>query len=460
MSLMWRSGLVAVLFCLSFGTAIAELNPLDAMIIPGDLIKGHADIEPTCKKCHQKFKRAKQNDLCLDCHEHKAIAEDVQRKSGFHGRIQDKACSECHTDHKGRKANIVQLNSKTFNHKWTDFPLTGGHASSKVECKDCHRKGSKHRDAPQNCYSCHRKDDTHKGSLGKECESCHVADNWKKVRFDHSKTDFPLLGKHRDVKCASCHKSRDHKQTPKQCYSCHRKDDDRKGHKGKFGQKCETCHTAKSWTATIFNHTKETGFPLRGKHNRIKCASCHKGVLGKEQLGKTCYACHKGDDVHKGQEGRKCESCHNESNWTRTLFDHGLTAFPLLGKHVKVKCKNCHKDKTFKDAPIACIACHRRDDEHRGRLGEKCETCHGAKSWKAWTFDHNRQTSFALTGKHKPLKCTACHTQAMKKVSLAGTCSDCHGRDDVHDGSFGLHCERCHVDTSWGRIRNLPSMRH
>jgi hypothetical protein len=437
----------------------ADMNPLDAMITPGDLIKGHARFEHECKTCHKAFKRGKQNKLCLSCHDHKDIAEDVKTKTGYHGRVADHACSDCHTEHKGRKAIIVQLNAKTFNHKWTDFPLTGAHAGSRIKCVDCHPRGKAFRSAPTDCYACHRKDDRHKGSLGRACNDCHVTESWKKVRFDHSKTGFPLIGRHREAKCESCHTDKDYNKTPKQCYSCHRKDDNRKGHHGKFGTRCEACHTAYSWTRSRFNHMKESGFPLRGKHDQIKCTSCHKGILGQENLGKTCYACHQGDDVHKGQEGKKCDSCHNETSWKRALFDHGLTAFPLLGSHVKVKCKDCHRAKTFKDAPIACIACHRKEDKHRGRLGAKCETCHSARSWKDWRFDHNKQTNFPLTGKHKGLKCTECHTQPMKKVSLPGTCNDCHSRDDVHDGSFGRYCERCHVDTSWGRIKNLPMLR-
>lgn len=436
-------------------SAHAELSPLDAMIIPGEVIQGHAKVEAKCSSCHKAFKRAKQNSLCLDCHDHKMIADDVRKKTGYHGRLRDHACSECHTDHKGRKAKIVNLNSKTFNHKWTDFPLTGRHAKPEVKCRDCHRRGQPHRKAPGNCYACHRKDDKHKGSFGKECESCHITANWKKVKFDHSKTDYPLVGKHKTVKCKSCHKNKDHKKTPKKCYSCHRKDDD---HKGRFGKKCESCHTAKDWNRSTYNHARKAGFPLRGKHKKIKCTSCHKKPVEKEDLGKTCYACHRTDDVHKGQEGKKCNNCHTERSWHRTVFDHGLAAFPLLGKHAKVKCKKCHEKKTYRDAPIACVGCHRRDDEHKGKLGDKCETCHSARSWKDWRFNHNRQTNFKLRGKHKRVKCTECHTEKMKVISLPGTCNDCHDRDDVHDGSFGQYCERCHVDSSWSRIRNLKSL--
>ena len=129
----------------------ADMNPLDAMITPGDLIKGHAKFEHECKTCHKAFKRGGQNELCLSCHDHKDIAKDVNSKTGYHGRVADHACSDCHTEHKGRKAKIVQLNAKTFNHKWTDFPLTGAHSGSKIKCVDCHPRGKPFRSAPTDC---------------------------------------------------------------------------------------------------------------------------------------------------------------------------------------------------------------------------------------------------------------------------------------------------------------------
>ena len=42
-----------------------------------------------------------------------------------------------------------------------------------------------------------------------------------------------------------------------------------------------------------------------------------------------------------------------------------------------VACKDCHANNVFKDTPLTCVGCHRKDDkQHRGRLGEKCEACH------------------------------------------------------------------------------------
>jgi hypothetical protein len=515
------SGLLAVFG--TVGAPHARADSFESVLMPGKVIEGHVKLESDCKSCHVRFNKAAQTQLCLDCH--KDVARDVQAHGGYHGRIKEQECRVCHTDHKGRDMNIAPVDPTTFDHNLTDFVLKGGHTGNKIRCEDCHKPKAKFRDAPMACIACHKKDDKHKGALGDKCEDCHTDLNWKKTKFDHSKTKFPLTGKHVDVpckdchkdpkykgaplacvachkkdddkkghkgkfgdKCGTCHTDRDwksmkfdhdrdtkyplkgkHRQTkcttchagflykektPTTCIACHKKDDDKKGHKGKFGDKCEKCHTEKDWKITTFNHDRDTKYPLKGKHAEIKCNTCHKGFLYKEKTPTACFACHEKDDKHKGQEGKKCESCHNERDWKQAKIDHDLTRFPLLGKHAKVECKKCHLTPAFRDAKTACVACHEKDDEHKYKLGPRCETCHNAVSWKSWKFDHNKQTTYVLDGGHVGIQCEACHDKPMKiKVSLSRNCVSCHEAEDVHNGGFGRQCERCHVTSSFKKIR-------
>ncbi|OGI40986.1 MAG: cytochrome C [Candidatus Muproteobacteria bacterium RBG_16_62_13] len=502
--------------------APAQADSLESVLSPGPVIQGHAKYETDCKQCHVRFNKAGQKGVCLDCH--KEVAGDVQTKRRYHGRLEQNDCRRCHTEHKGRSVNIAPLDSKTFDHRLTEFPLKGAHGEPKVKCRDCHVAGKKYREAPSDCYSCHRKDDKHKGSLGRKCADCHVETNWKKTKFDHSKTRFPLAGKHIDVPCKDCHRRPDYKGAPTRCVACHRKDDthkgrfgpkceschndrdwktiifnherdtkyplrgahrltkcaschapskplygtriasacidchrkddDRKGHKGLFGIKCQSCHTEVNWTRVIFNHDRDTKYPLRGKHAESKCSSCHTGHLYREKLKTDCLSCHKEDDKHEGQIGPKCENCHNERSWKTTRFDHGLTRFPLLGKHADVKCKECHKSLRYKDAPTACYECHKKEDVHKRRLGTKCEECHNARNWKQWKFDHNKQTQFRLDGAHVKLNCLECHKKPVNGKAVApGTCGACHISDDVHDGRYGNRCERCHNTTNFKQIK-------
>lgn len=443
-----RSVLVFIIAFAFVSAAKAELGALDKMVMPGEVIQDHSKFESSCSKCHVVFRKNAQDKACVQCHDHVDIGRDVKNKKGFHGRIKGKFCRDCHKEHLGRSADIIRFDERKFNHRQTDFPLGGKHR--KTKCKECHKAGEKYSQAPSDCYTCHRLDDKHKGGLGKDCGKCHVDQSWDKIRFDHDKTGFKLRGKHAKAKCESCHKKHRYKDTPDTCYACHRKDDK---HKGGLGRKCQKCHVAGSWKRMKFNHDK-TGFPLRGEHKKAECESCHKKHNYKD-APTSCYACHKRDDKHKGEQGKKCESCHNEYLWKRTSFDHGLSTFPLLGKHKKVKCKKCHKSKRFKKAPTDCYSCHRRKDEHKGTLGTKCDICHNSKDWKYWKFNHNRQTGFRLDGAHKNLACVTCHNRPVKgRALLPGTCVDCHSGDDVHDGRFGEYCERCHTTTDFRDVRH------
>ncbi len=422
---------------------------IESVVAPGKLIQGHAKWEDQCDKCHVKFDRKAQDGLCMDCH--KEIGADVRGKTGFHGKSKPQTCRTCHSEHKGRGARMVTLEPKQFDHTVTNFSLLGKH--QKTDCDKCHVSGKKFREASRDCAACHKKDDVHKAALGPKCASCHSENTWKEAKFDHDTARFPLTGKHVDVKCAECHKNTNYRETARTCIGCHRKDDEQKGHKGQFGEKCEACHGTKLWKSTIFNHDTDTKYLLRGKHINTKCVACHTGKLHTVKLAKECYACHKKDDKHKESLGQNCASCHTEKSWKESpKFDHATSSFPLLGKHAKIECKECHKSTMFKEAPKDCLACHKKDDKHNATLGEKCGDCHTEKEWKATQgrFNHDR-TKFVLRNAHakSTVKCDACHKDLSSFRKTPLDCLSCHKKDDKHEGQQGKQCEKCHSDSSW-----------
>lgn len=435
--------------------AIPMQAQANKLLMPGDVIKGHAKEEEFCEKCHKKFDKAAQSQMCMDCH--KDVGKDVADKKGHHGRIDTtKECKECHGEHKGRDFKAAEFDQKKFDHKLTDYELKGSHLAEKVKCEGCHKAGAKFRDAPSLCHTCHKKDDekAHKGKLGTDCAKCHSEKDWKTTTFDHNKTDFKLLGKHIEVKCLKCHIDNKYKGVPKTCVGCHKKEDD-KAHKGKLGPECEKCHGEKDWKTTKFDHDK-TNFKLLGKHDEVKCDKCHIDKKYKD-TPKLCNACHKKDDdkIHKGKFGPKCETCHTEKDWKEILFDHEKsTKFPLLGKHrAPLKCVSCHKGDLYKDKLLmTCVSCHKKDDDkaHKGNFGPKCESCHTEKDWKEVLFDHDKKTKFPLLGKHRaPLKCSSCHKGDLYKDKLAMDCFSCHEKDDRHKTQEGKKCETCHLEDSW-----------
>jgi hypothetical protein len=441
---------------LTFGALVAmstvgaarSQNMLERLVMPGPLIEGHAKLENECFGCHAAFSRQSQTGKCLECH--KEIAADRLADRGFHGRQLDAAkqeCRVCHTDHKGRGADIVQLDRETFNHAVTNFGLQGAHKSA--ACNDCHAEAVKFRNAPGLCFDCHKASDPHKGRLGAKCDQCHGEDIWLHLKaFDHDATKFPLKGAHRSVDCAACHAGERYSNVATGCVECHRLQD---VHLGRYGPKCQDCHDQAKWTTARFDHDK-TRFPLRGGHVGIKCDLCHTRDLFRDKLATSCVSCHKKDDAHKGQLGARCEQCHGDSNWRKTVaFDHDLTRFPLIGRHAVVPCEECHRTASFRDTRSACASCH-KDRFHEGRLGANCALCHNPNGWARWRFDHNTQTKYPLTGAHQGLDCHACHTiKNVTKVVLQSDCYGCHMLDDVHQGSFGRACERCHTTGSFRR---------
>lgn len=522
--------LLSIILVSVLATNDAAAGVFDAMekaLMPGELSAVHEKYVEDCTVCHKFFGKGEQGVLCMDCHDHRNIRDDVKKGRGYHGRIpgiKTKECKSCHTEHKGRNATIILLDRQTFNHRLTDFDLRGRHKDA--QCSECHKKKKPYHDAPSQCVKCHKKVEPHDGRLGKKCGACHRESSWQDFRFDHSKTKFKLEGKHKGVECRNCHPQERYSGLPKKCYACHKGDDRHKGrygekcqechsptgwgsqefdhdkdtkfplkgrhkkvtcqqchkqdekdrkkagnkkqkrncyschrlqdeHKGQYGKKCQSCHSEKEWARQKFNHSK-TDFPLKGKHKDTACGDCHTGKnIYKEHLKTTCYSCHRVDDVHKGQQGKKCQDCHNEKGWQDEVkFDHGLTKFPLLGAHTALACEECHSSGAFKETKPQCLSCHQDEDVHKRTLGPRCDRCHYVGDWKAWEFDHDKQTEFKLENAHKGIVCSACHRKPTdKEVEALSDCQSCHLRDDVHNGEFGRHCQRCHNTKSFSEIR-------
>lgn len=424
----------------------------ERLVMPGDLIEGHAKLQNDCSNCHASFFKSAQATLCLDCH--KEIAADIKAGTGFHGRASEVAandCNHCHTDHIGRDADILLFDKVLFDHSVTDFTLEGKHRTQ--PCEACHEAGTRFSKAPSQCIDCHRKDDPHGGTFGTDCASCHSAEGWSATRaFDHSKTDFPLDGSHRKIACTSCHTGETGEKLPLDCIGCHAIQD---VHHGAMGRKCDSCHSPAKWTEVRFVHERDTSFALEGKHAQATCESCHKTNAYDTTLGVACIDCHRADDPHAGKLGERCESCHKPSGWLADVtFDHDLTRFPLIGQHTLTACEECHVDSVFAGTKTECAACHGDQDKHQGRLGPDCETCHNPNGWAYWLFDHDSQTRFRLTGAHKDLACEACHTaRRAKPADTPRACVSCHAGDDVHKGRFGPRCEACHGTDTFKNAR-------
>lgn len=442
-----RTALIGI----AIAIAIFKTDPVDAatietLVMPGEVIEGHAEWEPECSSCHEAFERANQRTLCLDCHED--VAADIETGSGFHGLFDDATndeCVDCHTDHEGRDADIVQLDENAFEHDFTDFPLLGGHIE--VPCEDCHSPDEKFRDAPGDCLSCHEEDNVHGEFMGTECADCHSATGWLEVEFDHDTTDYPLLGKHLETPCLDCHEDRTFQGAPTTCFGCHAEDD---AHDGRSGEECDNCHKPTDWTDTSFDHNRDTDFFLEGRHADLTCDDCHSEDPFADEMETTCVSCHLEDDNHGGHFGDACDTCHVSEEWITVVFDHDVdTEHPLIGAHEEVECEACHIEPIFDVAlHSACNDCHAEDDAHEGEQGIQCSDCHNEASWQDDVFFDHDLTRFPLLGKHADEECESCHESHVFR-DASTVCVDCHLEEDPHEGRYHDNCAACHNPVDW-----------
>jgi len=426
---------------------IGHGDGLKTLLMPGKLTASHSEFEADCDACHDTSSKARQAKLCMDCHDHDNILDDIANKKGFHGRLGNSLaqnCKHCHTDHKGRDFDIAPLNRTTFDHSQTDFVLKGAH--SNIKCDSCHDSGERYSEAPSTCYGCHQDSDVHDGKQGKKCDSCHGTVNWKQSTFEHDKTDFPLKGAHKDTLCSSCHINKEYKDTPQQCVSCHGIQD---VHLKTFGSKCDTCHSSERWDRARYDHDKNTGFPLLGKHNTASCNGCHEPGSKADKTPDTCFDCHRYDDHHKGRFGKACEDCHTPKSWSKKKFDHDQTRFPLTGRHSDISCNYCHRgDIEHEQLATDCHSCHKANDIHEGKLGKRCDECHGTQSWQGGEgFDHDLAL-FPLIGMHASTQCEECHLSSQYSETDS-SCHSCHEQDDTHEGRLGTACGTCHNPNAW-----------
>ena len=380
------------------------------------------------------------NKSCLNCHE-----------DYHHGSMSSK-CDNCHSFETFK-------NATGFNHNTTRFPLLGSHKN--VLCEKCHKTEIVNGKPKQifrglafnNCTACHK--DVHENKFGQNCKKCHTEESFHAIKgmstFDHDKTDFKLIGKHRLLACKSCHKrsltapiKHDH------CNDCHTDYHNRDFAKKGVSPDCNQCHTNNGFTPSTYTIQKHslTKFPLEGAHLATSCMACHKkdGKWSFKNMGTKCIDCHK--NVHKGFMQDKyivnndCQTCHNVTSWKTITFNHSKTKFKLDGAHAKIACSECHYVKNqkgvvvqkFTGLSMECESCHK--NSHVGQFDvngkTECTRCHTTEDWAKTKYDHNT-SRFKLDGAHATAKCNECHKPVTDEKGKyvqykfkSIECSNCH----------------------------------
>ncbi|HPI40107.1 MAG TPA: hypothetical protein PLJ21_04840, partial [Pseudobdellovibrionaceae bacterium] len=464
-----------------------------------------------CLSCHQDFHKNKlsskfSNGECTKCHNQTkwSISKFDHGVTGYHllGKHKEAQCIECH------KVNKKQTSIKDLN-------FTG----LKNNCLSCH----------QDFHFFGSMVSKKSGKLN-QCSQCHEESSWKNTHnFNHNKdTSFSIDGKHLDLKCNDCHLPGQKVVSPKKssgplrptspkkpiyhwaqlnlktCETCHKSPHQNEFSKELLNKKCTSCHTTQDWfiqkSDTGFDHDK-TKFQLTGAHKSAKCSDCHgetrkKKFKFKSEASRFCIDCHK--NIHEKQfkfkqDLENCSQCHSTEKFSPlSQFDHSETKYQLKEAHETLKCADCHqpslKNYTIQWPSIksknhteqlqkpmsifhfpnlkskTCLQCH--DDFHKGQLDQSCNQCHNEKNWKTVSFNHNKQSQFALVGKHTEVKCSKCHVLSKETVlfkketrnvvkfkPLSSLCFDCH--KDPHKGSFGKTCQECHSEKGWSSTKDF-----
>jgi hypothetical protein len=112
---------------------------------------------------------------------------------------------------------------------------------------------------------------------------------------------------------------------------------------------------------------------------------------------------------------------------------------------------------------IGCVTAPRDGEIHRWWQGlgpvlphdtfpTDCRLCHVGDTWNVladdFTFDHERETGYALEGAHEQAQCLRCHNDRGPIATFtARGCIGCH--EDFHQGELGPNCTSCHTQQTW-----------
>jgi cytochrome c3-like protein len=290
---------------------------------------------------------------------------------------------------------------------------------------------------------------TSHAEIGNDCARCHPA---------------PWSADHLADRCIACHENTKveladpsslhgilrRNQTTLNCLLCHRE------HRGPNAPLTEL-------SAATFPH-ELLGFSLKAHQSRadgssFACKDCHAASSYRPFDENVCAKCHRQMDAtfmqaHTIGFGTACTNCHDGVETLGKNFDHSKTTFALTGKHKQIICTACHTDvrnfADFKATSQDCFACHAKDDNHQGRFGTDCGSCHTPVGWKPAKFDHNL-AAFKLIGKHTEVACEECHKNDVYKGTPMD-CAACHLKDDAHNGQFGTDCGTCHTPVGWDQV--------
>jgi hypothetical protein len=170
-------------------------------------------------------------------------------------------------------------------------------------------------------------------------------------------------------------------------------------------------------------------------------------------------------------------------------FDHLTTGFPLDGRHLNLRCEQCHLNGVFEGTPRQCQLCHVQGNTRSAvfqpanhipttalaTMSADCSSCHTTNTFEGAHFAHSNVTPGTCAQCHNNINavgknpghvatsapCDQCHTTVsfaaaftafpVGHIPTSQTCSLCHSNgysitltQMVHSGITG-GCTTCHA---------------
>ena len=274
-------------------------------------------------------------ERCQSCHREEHGGQLVTRA--------DKGdCAACHRAAAWKPSTVDRAAHATLG-----LVLDGRHGE--VACRTCHgtdraglkplptrvgglgRSGFVFKGVEKDCAACHL--DPHLGRFEPKglrpapngCLTCHGMSAFRPAAVDvaaHQGFRLKLEGAHRATPCSACHRELERPrpakpssslvlsgarfaelkvEAPLGCAACHKSVHGAQFDGRKDGGTCEACHNEESFApAGRFDHDRDAAFALKGGHQNVPCASCHKSEPVPGGPARVIYRPLSG----------KCENCH------------------------------------------------------------------------------------------------------------------------------------------------------
>lgn len=357
----------------------------------GQMSHGHRSFGANCITCHQNPFEAVADKTCLNCHQ--SITPHVQDKKIHDKAFKDRRCVDCHSDHRGEIDKIhlnkqcaschgdirakydksKRANIHDFSADHPAFALTmqvGDQARSVMRVLQQEHLKIKEKSGLKFSHEVHLDKEgisSPQGDTVMVCNDCHQP--------DVAAVRFKPISMERSCQQSGCH-SLDF-NPPVQ---------DRPLPHGSESKLIDTLNEYYSKAAieemTAGSTRSCGGAPTTGNNLLERAQSCvnnkvavNINALLKEKDG--CIECHEVIMQPEDKENPwKIKRVNIVQHWLKNArFPHG--------KHVTVKCADCHDKATSKESADVsipdikkCRQCHVGKDAVKGKISSTCEDCH------------------------------------------------------------------------------------